>query len=316
MSHLHNCSDVQEGGNELGSGHAHPTAATAGGRHRRPLLIAFALTASYMVVEFVVGFAVNSLALISDAAHMGTDVLGLGMALAAITLAARPATTQRTYGLYRLEVLAALANGVLLFVVAGYVLVEATRRFAEPPEIPGTPLLVVAAVGLAVNLISFRLLMAGAKESLNVRGAYLEVLGDLLGSVGVLVAALILLTTGWPYADPIIGVAIGLFILPRTWKLTRQALRILLEVAPPHLDLAEVQRQVENLPGVAEVHDLHVWTITSGMESASAHIVLEQGARFETVLVSVRTLLHDKYDIDHATIQCEPGSYDESSTPV
>lgn len=300
----------------MGSGHAHPTAASAGGKHRRPLLIAFALTGTFMFVEFGVGFAVNSLALISDAAHMGTDVLGLGMALAAITLAARPATTQRTYGLYRLEVLAALANGVLLFAVAGYVLIEAVRRFSAPPEVPGVPLLLVALIGLAINLISFRLLMAGSKESLNLRGAYLEVVADLLGSVGVLVAAVILLATGWRYADPIIGVAIGLFILPRTWNLTRQALRILLEVAPPHLDPAEVQIRLEALPGVVEVHDLHIWTITSGMESASAHLVLDPDAPYGTVLQSVRDLLHDEYDIEHTTIQCEPGTHTESSTAV
>ncbi len=203
----------------MGTDHSHTSATSAAGRHRKPLFIAFAITAAYMVVEFVVGFSVNSLALISDAAHMGTDVLGLGMALATITLATRPSTSQRTYGFYRLEVLAALANGILLFSVAGYVLFEAIQRFSDPPEVPGIPLMIVAVIGLIVNFISFRLLMAGSKESLNLKGAYLEVLGDLLGSVGVIVTAIVLVTTGWPYADPIIGVGIGLFILPRTWKL-------------------------------------------------------------------------------------------------
>jgi cobalt-zinc-cadmium efflux system protein len=300
----------------MGSGHAHPSAASAGGRNRRPLVIAFALTASYMVVEFVVGFSINSLALISDAAHMGTDVLGLGMALAAITLAARPATDQRTYGFYRLEVLAALANGVLLFAVAGYVIFEAIQRFSEPPQIPGAPLLIVAVIGLTINLISFRLLMAGSKESINVKGAYLEVLGDLLGSVGVIVAAIILLTTGWAYADPIIGVGIGLFILPRTWSLTRQALRILLEGAPPHIDMRELRAAITAVPGVAEIHDLHVWTITSGMESASGHIVIDPASEYRTVLDAVLTILRDDYHIDHATIQCEPPAFDETATAV
>lgn len=269
-----------------------------------------------MLVEFIVGFAVNSLALISDAAHMGTDVLGLGMALAAITLANRPSTTQRTYGLYRLEVLAALANGILLFAVAGYVLFEAVQRFSEPPEVPGAPLLVVAAIGFVINLISFRLLMAGSKESLNLKGAYLEVLADLLGSVGVIVAAIVLLTTGWAYADPIIGVGIGLFILPRTWKLTRQALRILLEVAPPHVDMDELHTAVLSVDGVVEVHDLHVWTITSGMESASCHVVIAADRDYQGVLDSVRTVLRDRYQIEHATIQCEPVEFEEPTSSV
>jgi len=300
----------------MGEGHSHPTAASAGGRHRRPLVIAFFLTASYMVVEFIVGFSVNSLALISDAAHMGTDVLGLGMALAAITLASRPATQQRTYGLYRLEVLAALANGILLFAVAGYVLYEAIRRFSEPPDVPGLPLLITAVIGLIINLISFRLLTAGSKESLNVKGAYLEVMGDLLGSIGVIAAAIILFTTGWAYADPIIGVGIGLFILPRTFKLTRQALRILLEVAPPEIDMEAVRADVLAVPGVEEIHDLHVWTITSGMESASGHIVLKEGAEYGPVLDGVLAVLREKHHIDHATIQCEPREFDETKNAI
>ncbi|MBX3309366.1 MAG: cation transporter [Cryobacterium sp.] len=299
----------------MGAGHSH-SPLSAGGKHRRPLIIAFALTGSYMLVEFIVGFAVNSLALISDAAHMGTDVLGLGMALAAISLANRPATTQRTYGLYRLEVLAALANGILLFAVAGYVLFEAVQRFSEPPQIPGVPLLVVSTIGLVINLVSFRLLMAGSKESLNVKGAYLEVLADLLGSVGVIVAAIVLLTTGWAYADPIIGVGIGLFILPRTWKLTRQALRILLEVAPPGIDMTELRVAVLAVDGVVEVHDLHVWTITSGMESASGHVVVAADRDYQRVLEEVLAVLRDRYHIEHATIQCEPAAFEEPTNPV
>jgi len=300
----------------MGSDHTHASAASAAGRHRKPLVIAFALTAIYMVVELVVGFSVNSLALISDAAHMGTDVLGLGMALTAITLASRPTTSQRTYGFYRLEVLAALANGLLLFAVAGYVLFEAVQRFGNPPDVPGLPLLVVASIGLVVNLISFRLLLAGSKESINLKGAYLEVWGDLLGSIGVIAAALILYTTGWQYADPIIGVGIGLFILPRTWKLTRQALRILMEIAPPHLDLAEINRQILAIPGVVGVHDLHVWTITSGMESASGHVAIDPDSRYQDVLDSVLNLLQDKYQISHATIQCEPAEHTEATNAI
>jgi len=174
---------------------------------------------------------------------MGTDVLGLGMALAAVHLASRPASSQRTWGTYRLEVLAALANGVLLFGVAGYILFEAWRRFSDPPEVAGVAVVVVAAIGLAVNLISFRLLRAGSAESLNVKGAYLEVLSDMLGSVGVIVAGAVVALTDWPYADPIIAASIGLFILPRTWRLCAQAVRIIMEIAPPEVDVAEVERR-------------------------------------------------------------------------
>lgn len=297
-------------------GHAHSGAVSAGSKHRTPLLIAFALTASFMVVELVTGLVTGSLALLSDAAHMGTDVLGLGMALAAITLASRPATSQRTYGTYRLEVLAALANGLLLFAVAGYVLFEAYRRFTDPPEVPGLPLLVVAAVGLVVNLISFRLLTAGSKESLNLRGAYLEVLSDMLGSVGVIVAAIIIYTTGWRYADPLIGVGIGLFILPRTWKLMAHALRILMEIAPAGLDVEEVRSRLLTLPGVADVHDLHIWTVTSGLETATGHVVLDEGADLHAVLDRVVALLADEYHVTHATIQCEPADHEDHVSPI
>ena len=300
----------------MGDGHSHTSAATAGARHRKPLLIAFSLTASYMLVELIVGLTTGSLALLSDAAHMGTDVLGLGMALAAITLAQASSNPQRTFGTYRLEVLAALANGVLLFAVAGYVLYEAWQRFSSPPDVPGLPMLVVAVIGLIVNLISFRLLMAGAKESLNVKGAYLEVFADMLGSIGVIVAAIIIFTTGWPYADPIIGAAIGLFILPRTWKLMGQALRILMEVAPPGVDVDEVENRIKALPGVADVHDLHIWTVTSGLDTATGHVVLDEDAELHAVLDRVTALLADDYNVTHATIQCEHSSREEHANPI
>ena len=303
-------------GPDGGHGHAHPGAASAGARHRRPLLIAFALTAVYMLVEVAAGLVTGSLALLSDAAHMGTDVLGLGMALAAITLAQRSAHPQRTYGTYRLEVLAALANGFLLFGVAAYVVFEALSRLVAPPPVPGLPMLAVALVGLVVNLISFRLLTAGSKESLNVRGAYLEVISDLLGSVGVIAAAVIIFTTGWRYADPLIGAGIGLFILPRTWRLTAQALRILMEVAPPGMDVDQVQRRITQLPGVADVHDLHIWTVTSGLETATGHVVLEDGADLHTVLDHVTALLAQEYHVTHATIQCEPAAHRDHVNPI
>jgi len=276
------------------------------------------LTAVYMVAEVVGGLATRSLALISDAAHMGTDVLGLGMALAAVHLAERPGPSERTFGTYRLEVLAALANGVLLFAVGGYILFEAWRRLVSPPEILGLPMLIVAFVGLLVNLISFRLLLDGSRESLNVKGAFLEVLSDLLGSVGVIAAAIVVATTGWRYADPIIAAGIGLFILPRTWKLCAHAVRILMEAAPAGVDLEEVRAHIREAEGVADVHDLHAWTITSGMNVVSAHVVLDDSADPSAVLECLTSCLAGDFDIEHSTFQLESSDrrrIEESSHP-
>lgn len=300
----------------MSEGHTHASAVSAGGRHKRPLLLAFALTAAFMVVEAVVAITTGSLALLSDAGHMLTDVVGLGLALAAIQVAASRRAARETYGLYRLEVLAALVNAVLLFAVAAYVLYEAWERFGDPAEVPGVPLLVVSVVGLVVNLISFQLLRAGAQESINLRGAFLEVVSDALGSAGVLVAALILITTGWEYADPIVGVGIGLFILPRAWRLGRSALRILLEVAPPHVDVEQLTIRLRALPGVADVHDLHVWTLTSGLEAATGHLRLQPNAQSADVLRTATDLLEHEFEIGHVTLQCEPAGFAEEPPVV
>lgn len=289
-----------------GHSHDHSHMISAGGKYKKPLGIALVLTAIFMVVELVVGFSIDSLALISDGAHMGTDVLGLTMAFVAIHLAGRKTTSDRTFGLYRLEVLAALANGLLLFGVAGYVLYEAASRFSSPSIVPSTPLLITATLGLIVNIISYRLLSAGSKESLNLKGASLEVLADLIGSIGVIIGALLIKFTGWTFVDPIIAVGIGIFILPRTWILMRQALRILLEVAPKGLDIEKLKADISAVPGVADLHDLHVWTITSGMESASGHVVAKENHDTTAVLTGVLSLLRTEYDINHATIQVEP----------
>jgi cobalt-zinc-cadmium efflux system protein len=271
------------------------------------LWVAFALLAALMVVEAVAALVTGSLALLSDAGHMFTDVLGIGMALAAITAARRAVgDPQRTFGLYRLEVLAALANAVLLFGVALYVLVEAVRRFGAPPEVAAGPMLLVATLGLLANLAAFWLLRAGARESINLRGAYLEVLGDLLNSAGVIVAAVVIIFTGWRWADPIVALAVGLFILPRTWRLGRTAVRILVQAAPEHLDVAAVRTRLSGVPGVCDVHDLHVWTLTSGMEVASAHLTLDTGAEVAAVLAAARSALSEDFHISHATLQVEP----------
>lgn len=289
-----------------GHGHAQPGPASASARHVGALTAAFAIAAVFMVVEFIVGFATSSLALISDAAHMLTDVVGVGLALTAIILANRSkGRPSRTFGLYRAEVLAALANAVLLFGVAGYVIYEASTRFASPPAVPGLPVLIAASLGLAANVVSFSLLRKGSSESLNIRGAYLEVLADLIGSIAVLISGAITLIFGWRYADPIIGVAIGLFVLPRTWTLARKSLRILFQHAPERVDIDEMIRTLSALPCVAEVHDLHVWTLTSGMEVASAHLTIAADANQTNVLRSAQEMLASRYGIEHATLQLE-----------
>lgn len=260
-----------------------------------------------MVAEAVTAVRTGSLALLSDAGHMFTDVIGIGMALAALTTTSqRGRNPQRTFGLYRLEVLAALTNALLLFVVSIYVLVEAIRRFSGPPEVSTGPMLVVAVLGLLANIIAFALLRPGAKESINLQGAYLEALGDLLGSLGVIAAALIIAGTGWQLADPLIAVAIGLFRLPRIWLLGRAATRILVQAAPDHLMVTEVHDRLVAVPGVNEVHDLHIWTLTSGMEVASAHLTVAPGADIGGVLGSAQTALREEFRIAHATLQVEP----------
>ncbi|HEX2179099.1 MAG TPA: cation diffusion facilitator family transporter [Actinomycetota bacterium] len=301
---------VHADGSRHSHAHNHAAQALRSGNRRR-LLGAFAITAAFMVVEVVYGFVSNSLALLSDAGHMFTDVLGLGMALAAMHLADRGrAGTSRTYGLYRLEILAALANGVLLFGVGAYVLVEAFRRLSDPPEVATLPMLLVAIGGLAANLAAFALLRGGAGDNLNLRAAYLEVVSDALGSVAVIVAAVVLQVTGWPYVDPIAGAAIGLFILPRTWRLTSQTLRILVQAAPPHLDLDEISNALLELEGVVDVHDLHCWTLTSDMEVASAHLKVCRGADTGVILHSARRVLADRFSVDHATLQIEDETAD------
>ncbi len=286
--------------------HEHTSAISAAGRHKRPLVIALSLTATYTVVEVAVGFGIGSLALVSDAGHMLTDVAGLGMALAAIQVAQSHRSPSATFGLYRLEVLAALANTVLLFGIAAYVLVEAWRRFQDPADVPGVWLLVVATVGLAVNVASFLLLRRGAAESLNVRGASLEVLSDMLGSIGVIVAGIVLIATGWPYVDPVVGVGIGLFILPRAYRLGREALRVLLQVAPSEIDIDDVRARLAAVPGVSGVHDLHVWTLTSGLRVASGHLDLGSGVDPAPVLGRATNVLSEELGIEHVTLQLEP----------
>ena len=268
----------------------------------------------FFLVEAVTGWLTNSLALLSDAGHMLTDVIGLGMALAAIQLANRferngNAETSHTFGLYRLEILAAFVNALLLFAVAIWVLIEAAGRLRSEPDVLDGPMLVVAVVGLLANLVAFWLLREGAHESINLEGAYLEVLADTVGSVGVIIAALMMRFLGWGWADPLIAALIGLWILPRTWRLGRNAVRILLQAAPQHVDLERLRSDLSALDGVLDVHDLHVWTLTSEMEAASAHLMTVDGCDPHSVLDQARNLLAETYGIDHATLQVEPESH-------
>lgn len=295
---------------EHGHDHAHGSI-RAGERHKGRLAAAFAVLAVFMVLEVVVGLVTGSLALLSDAGHMLTDVLGLGMALAAIQLASRGRERRgHTFGLYRLEILAALANAVLLLGVAAYVLVEAIGRFGDPPELDTGPLLAAAVLGLAANLVAFALLREGAKESINVEGAYLEVLADTVGSVGVIGAALGMRATGWDWLDPAVAIAISAWIVPRTLRLGGRALRILVQAAPRDLDLDALEADLSALPGVVDVHDLHAWTLTSDMEVVSAHLMVTTGTDHHSVLDQARVVLRDDYGIDHATLQVEPEDHE------
>ena len=282
----------------------------AGERYRGRLAAAFVLLAVFMVVEVVAGLATNSLALLSDAGHMLTDVIGLGMSLAAIQLASRGTDRRhQTFGLYRLEILAALANAVLLIGVAIYILVTALGQLGDPPDVLAGPMLVVAILGLLANLVAFALLRSGAKESLNVEGAYLEVLADTVGSVAVIVAAIVIEVTDWGWVDPAVGIGIALWILPRTWRLGARAVRILVQAAPLGTDLDAIEEGLAAIAGVVDVHDLHVWTLTSDMDVASAHVMVRSGTDNHAVLDQARSLLRDRHHIDHATLQIEPDTH-------
>lgn len=293
-----------------GHGHSHGVSVRAGARHTGRLWAVVAILAVFLIVEAVGALVTNSLSLLSDAGHMLTDLVGIGMALAAIHVANRRVQqSHRTFGLYRLEILAALANAVLLFAVGLYVLWEAISRLQHPESVHSGEMLVIAIAGAIANVVCFLLLREGANESLNVRGAYLEVLADLLTSVGVIVAALVIAITSWEWVDPVIGAGIGLFIFPRTWRLGAQAIRVLVEAAPPHLDVDEVRADLAAVEGVVNVHDLHVWTLTSEMDMASAHLVVADESDLHAVLDRAREVLRVNYHIDHSTLQVEPASH-------
>ncbi len=292
MGHLHDHSHA---------GHSHDR----GNADRRALAIVFALTAGFMVVEVIGGLLTGSLALLADAGHMLSDAVSLGVALFAVWLAARPATPQRSFGYKRAEILAALFNGVTLVAISVWIFYEAYRRLSEPPEILGAPMLAVAVVGLLVNVAGAAILARSGGESLNVQGALRHVLADLAGSVGAIAASVVIITTGWVYADPLISVLIGLLVLGSSWRLLRDSVNVLLEQAPRGLDAEEVGTSMVGVPGVEEVHDLHVWTITSGFPALAAHVLVGRNQDCHARRRDLEKLLANDFGIEHTTLQVD-----------
>lgn len=291
----------------MGHGHSHGQShGHAGGRHRWRLAVAFGLVAAFFGVELAVGLVSGSLALISDAGHMAADVVALGAALVATKIATRPdGTGRRTYGSYRAEVFASGFTVLVMLGVSAYVVVEAVRRIGEDVNVSSGPMLVVGAIGLAINLVCLALLRGGAQESINVKGAYLEVMADAAGSVGVIAAGVLVGVTREGAWDTVVAVAIGVFVAVRAVLLGREVLAVLGQHAPEGLDLDGVVRDLEGVPGVAEVHDLHAWTLTSGMNVATAHLVTGVGADPQAVLAGARSTLREVHGIAHATLQVE-----------
>ena len=287
----------------MSTDHAHGVSASSKNKGR--LAIVLGLTTTYMLAEVIGGYVTGSLALLADAGHMLTDVGGLGLALLAINFAERPATPERTYGYYRVEIFAALINAVVLIGISGFVLYEAYERFRNPPEIQSGPMLIVASIGLVVNIAGVLILRAGSTESLNMKGAYFEVVSDLLTSVGVIAAGVIMLTTGWYYADPLISAGIGLFILPRTWVLLKDAVGVLLEGTPSDVNIAILRDRLSSADGVAGIHDLHVWSLTSGVNALSVHAVLADTSQHDEILERLQAVCKKDFRISHTTIQTE-----------
>jgi cobalt-zinc-cadmium efflux system protein len=274
----------------------------------RPLALALALTAGFAVAEVAVGLVAGSLAVLADAAHMVSDVLSLGLALGAAWLAARPSTAQRTFGFRRAEILAALANGVVLVAVSIWIFVAAVGRLSDPPEVVGGAVLAIALVGLTVNLVAAAVLFGGKEASLNVSAALRHVLADAAGSVGVLVAGIVILTTGWRYADPLAGMLIALLVLASSYSILRDSTRILLEAAPRGIDVDRIGRRMIEVPGVREVHDLHVWTITSGFPALAAHVLVGRDEDCHARRHELERVLREEFELEHTTLQVDHDS--------
>lgn len=275
-------------------------------RNRRDLAITLIITGGFCIVELVGGVLTNSLALLSDAGHMFADVAALGVSLFALYLSQRPPTASKTFGYHRVEILAAFVNGLGLWLIVGLIFHEAYRRLLDPPAVRSGGMIVIAVVGLAVNIASLWVLHGSHDESLNVRAAFVHVLGDALGSVGAVTAGVIMYTTGWYPADPMVSVAIGLLILYSSWGIVREAVDILMQGTPRELVLGDVERSLLEIGGVSEVHDLHVWTLTSGRYLLSAHLVIAGERQARTILDTAQVRLRDQFGISHATLQLDP----------
>ncbi|MBK0421945.1 cation transporter [Leucobacter sp. CSA2] len=286
---------------------------TATARHRKRLIVVLCITLTVFVVQLIGAFISGSLSLLADAGHMLTDGTGVAIALIASLIAGLPATSRRTFGYLRVEVLAALANGIVLGVIAVVIFVQAVSRFGSEVEVHSGPMLVAAAIGGTANLVSLLILRSGQKESLNVRGAYLEVLGDLLGSLAVIVAGIVIWLTDWMMIDQIASILIALMIAPRAYSLLRDVVNVLLEASPKNLDLEVAREHMLSVPGVDEVHDVHAWTITSGVPAFSAHVTVADTAwnerGYHAILDELRACLHEHFDTEHVTLQLEPESH-------
>jgi len=276
---------------------------------KRRLTFVMAITAVFLIVELVGGVIANSLALIADAAHMLTDVAAIGLSLFVLWFSRRPARPQKTYGYLRLEILAALINGVTLVAISGLIFWQAYQRLRTPQPVEGGLMLVVAVAGLLVNVVAARLLHSSAGHNLNLRGAYLHIIGDLIGSAGAILAAILILTTGMVIADPVISIVVGLLILFSSWKLVRESVDVLLESVPAHIDLSAVRSAIDAIPGVDNVHDLHVWTVTSGYLAMSGHAVVLDPQHNQRILREIHHCMRDRFGIAHVTVQLErPGN--------
>ena len=299
----------------MGQGHSHASSAEMEAGNRKRLAFALALTALYMVAEVVGGYLSNSLALLADAGHMFSDVAALGLSLAALGWSQRPATAARTFGFHRAEILAAFINGAALLAVAVLIAIEAWERISKPEEINASLMLAIAAGGLAINLINLRILSGGKKESLNVRGAWLHVMADTLGSVGAIIAGLSILIFGWVWADPIASLLITALVVYSAWGLLRETLDVLMQSVPRHIALEDVIGALEEQPGVVDVHDLHIWSLTSGRHIATTHLVVTGTIDPQAVISAARRLLSERFDIDHTTIQVESSDSRISCNP-
>src|SRR3954451_17622867 len=288
----------------MGEGHSHGVDLDRTGS-KRALKLVLILTTAFMVAEVVGGLLANSLALLADAGHMLSDTVALGVALFAAWLAARPGGPSRTFGYRRAEILAALFNGVTLVAISIWIFIEAGMRFSDPPEVDAGLMLAIAIGGLAVNVAAAAVLRPHSAESLNASAALRHVFADLLGSVGVILAAVVILATGWDYADPVISIAIGILILASSWSILRDSVRILLEASPADMEVEEVGRAMTGVPGVTQVHDLHVWTITSGFPGLAAHVLVDRNTDCHATRRDLEAMLHERFGLDHTTLQVD-----------